>query len=72
MRRALLLALFSFGVCARTLDVYLIDVEGGKAMLTVAPSGESLLVDLGFPGFNGRGGACCGCEANRLPVDHTL
>jgi competence protein ComEC len=54
MRRALLLALFSFGVCARTLDVYLIDVEGGKAMLTVAPSGESLLVDLGFPGFNGR------------------
>ena len=39
---------------ARTLDVYVIDVEGGKAVLCVAPSGESMLFDAGWPGFNGR------------------
>ena len=38
----------------KTLDVYFIDVEGGQATLYVAPSGESLLVDTGWPGFNGR------------------
>ena len=34
----------------RTLDIYWIDVEGGAATLIIAPSGESLLVDTGFPG----------------------
>ena len=31
----------------KTLDVYVIDVEGGNATLFVAPSGESLLIDSG-------------------------
>ena len=35
-------------------DVYFIDVEGGQATLMVSPSGQSLLVDTGWPGFNGR------------------
>src|SRR6266513_1280891 len=39
---------------ARTLDVYLIDVEGGKALLTVSPSGESLLIDVGWPAGTAR------------------
>ena len=39
---------------ARTLDVYFIDVEGGQATLFRSPSGESMLVDTGWPGFNGR------------------
>jgi beta-lactamase superfamily II metal-dependent hydrolase len=39
---------------ARNLEVYCIDVEGGKATLWVAPSGESMLVDAGWPGFNHR------------------
>jgi competence protein ComEC len=34
----------------RTLDIYFIDVEGGAATLIVTPTGESLLVDSGFPG----------------------
>lgn len=38
----------------KTLDVYFIDVEGGQATLFVSPSGESMLVDAGWPGFNGR------------------
>ena len=33
-----------------TLEIYLIDVEGGNATLFAAPSGESLLIDTGNPG----------------------
>jgi len=36
------------------LRIYSIDVEGGQSTLLVAPSGESLLVDTGWPGNNGR------------------
>jgi competence protein ComEC len=39
---------------AKPLDIHVIDVEGGQATLFVLPSGESLLVDTGYPGFNGR------------------
>jgi len=38
----------------KTLDFYFIDVEGGQATLIVTPAGESLLVDTGWNGFNGR------------------
>jgi beta-lactamase superfamily II metal-dependent hydrolase len=34
---------------SRNLDIYFIDVEGGGATLVVSPSGESLLIDSGFP-----------------------
>jgi beta-lactamase superfamily II metal-dependent hydrolase len=37
-----------------SLDVYFIDVEGGQATLLVTPAGESLLVDSGWAGFEGR------------------
>jgi competence protein ComEC len=36
------------------LAIYFIDVEGGQATLIVAPQGPSLLVDTGWPGFDGR------------------
>ncbi len=36
---------------AKGLDIYFIDVEGGQATLFVSPSGESMLVDVGFPGI---------------------
>jgi unsaturated rhamnogalacturonyl hydrolase len=36
------------------LTVYSIDVEGGQATLLITPSGQSMLVDTGWPGFNGR------------------
>ncbi|MBN8732939.1 MAG: MBL fold metallo-hydrolase [Acidobacteria bacterium] len=38
----------------KTLDFYFVDVEGGQATLIVTPAGESLLVDAGWPGFEGR------------------
>jgi len=39
---------------ANTLDIHFIDVEGGQATLIVTAGGQSLLVDAGWPGFNGR------------------
>ena len=37
------------------LRVYFVDVEGGQATLIVAPSGESLLIDSGYPGERDAG-----------------
>jgi beta-lactamase superfamily II metal-dependent hydrolase len=37
-------------VPVKTLDIYVVDVEGGNATLLVAPSGESLLIDTGNAG----------------------
>ena len=36
------------------LRVYVIDVEGGQSTLFITPEGQSLLVDTGWPGNNGR------------------
>jgi competence protein ComEC len=62
--RRLTLILFIVGAVAvaaaaqrgapKPLDIYFIDVEGGQATLFATPSGESMLVDTGWPGFNGR------------------
>lgn len=43
-----------------TLDIYVVDVEGGNATLFVAPSGESLLID------TGNGGAAAVRDAERI------
>jgi competence protein ComEC len=37
-----------------TLDIYYVDVEGGASTLIITPAGESILVDAGWPGFEGR------------------
>jgi competence protein ComEC len=34
----------------KALEVYFIDVEGGQSTLLVSPSGQSLLIDAGWPG----------------------
>ena len=39
---------------AKPLDVYFIDVEGGQATLLVTPSGQSMLIDTGYPGYEDR------------------
>lgn len=36
------------------LQIYFIDVEGGQATLIISPSGQSLLIDTGWPGYEGR------------------
>ena len=37
----------------KPLDIYFLDTEGGQATLFVSPSGQSMLVDTGFPGNQG-------------------
>src|SRR6266850_3556760 len=52
------LFLFSAGTARtvpKTLDIYFIDVEGGAATLIVTPTGQSLLIDTGFPGDRDAG-----------------
>jgi beta-lactamase superfamily II metal-dependent hydrolase len=44
---------------AKNMEVFFIDVEGGQATLFVSPAGESMLVDTGWAGFDGR-------DANRI------
>ena len=44
---------------ASPLRVFFIDVEGGQATLIVSPSGQSMLIDTGWPGFDSR-------DANRI------
>lgn len=43
-----------FSAPAKTLDFYTIDVEGGKSVLVVSPSGESMLFDAGWPATGNR------------------
>lgn len=38
----------------KALHIYFVDVEGGQATLFVTPAGESLLIDTGWPGNDGR------------------
>ena len=52
---------------AQSLNIYLIDVEGGQATLVVAPSGQSLLVDTGWP-FEGRDADRIAATAKRAGV----
>ena len=68
--RRILTVVFGLVCCAatiaaqtrgKTLDIYVIDVEGGEATLFVSPSGQTMLVDTGYPGFEGR-------DADRIAV----
>ena len=53
---SLLAALVVVGVesADRPLEIFFIDVEGGQATLIVTPARESLLIDAGYGGRNGR------------------
>jgi competence protein ComEC len=42
------------GASPRTLDIYFIDVEGGQSTLVVSPDKQSLLIDAGYAGNDGR------------------
>jgi len=49
-----LISLSSGAPAAKPMQIYFIDVEGGQATLVVSPSGQSLLIDTGWPGYEGR------------------
>lgn len=57
----------------RTLDVYFLDVEGGKATLFVTPSGESVLIDTGNPGARDLERIVAAIQhANLKQIDHVV
>ena len=56
----LVLSLTALGAASKTLNIYVVDVEGGNATLFVTPSGESLLID------TGNGGAAAARDAGRI------
>src|SRR6201997_2720244 len=47
---ALLFPSVAFAQHTNDFNIYFIDVEGGQSTLFVSPSGQSLLIDTGFPG----------------------
>lgn len=51
---ALWFAMAASCALARPLEIFFIDVEGGQSTLIVSPSGQSLLIDAGWRGFNER------------------
>jgi hypothetical protein len=62
---------------SKTLDMYVVDTEGGHAVLYVSPSGESLLEDTGNPGRarprpHHGGHPRRGRQADRPPDSHPL
>jgi len=71
---SILLALLAVAAMAwaqsRTLDIYWVDVEGGAATLIVSPTGESLLVDTGFPGQGDRDAQRIARAVKAAGLDH--
>ncbi len=55
---------------AKPLEIYFIDVEGGQSTLLVSPSGQSLLIDAGYPGFGGRDAERIKTAAKAAGVSH--
>ena len=60
----------------KTLDIYVVDVEGGNATLFVSPSGESLLIDTGNAGMGAARDAARIVEAAKdagvTQIDHVI
>jgi beta-lactamase superfamily II metal-dependent hydrolase len=53
----------------KSLQIYFVDVEGGQATLFVTPSGQSLLIDTGWPDNNNRDAARIVATAHDAGID---
>ena len=60
----------AFAGSAKSLQIYFIDVEGGQSTLIVDPQGESLLVDAGWPDYDGRDADRILSAARAAGIDH--
>jgi beta-lactamase superfamily II metal-dependent hydrolase len=67
---SLLFTVMLASAASKPLQVYSIDVEGGQSTLIVSPSGQSLLIDAGWPGFNGRDANRIVAAAKSAGLDH--
>ena len=57
-------------LAADTLDIYVIDTEGGKAMVLRTPAGEKMLVDAGYPCRDDRDTKRIVAVAQALGIKH--
>jgi competence protein ComEC len=64
-----LLSIAALAAESKSLQIFFIDVEGGQATLLVTPSGQSLLIDTGWPGFNGRDASRIVAAAKAAGID---
>ena len=70
---AVVMTAVAFAQGRNALEVYFIDVEGGQATLFVSPSGESMLIDAGFPGArDGERIAAAAKDAGLSQIDYFL
>jgi len=53
-----------------SMQIYFVDVEGGQATLFVTADKHSLLIDTGWPGFNGRDADRIASAAKAAGLDH--
>ena len=70
-----LLTITALAQAQAKLRVYFIDVEGGQATLFVTPANQSLLVDTGWPGNDGRDAsriAAAAKDAGLAKIDYVL
>src|SRR5437879_2890019 len=60
----------------KTLDIYVVDVEGGNGVLFVSPSGESVLIDTGNGGDGAKRDAdrivAAAHDAGLKQIDHLI
>src|SRR5687768_1189698 len=59
---------------SKSLQIYVVDVEGGNATLIVSPTGESLLIDAGNPsdGRDARRIVAAAADAGVKQIDHLI
>ena len=72
---ALVLVCATGAASTRALEIIFIDVEGGSATLVVTPAGQSLLIDAGYGGREGRDPArilAAAAEAGITRLDYLL
>jgi competence protein ComEC len=66
MKLALCLLSAALLPAADTLDIYVLDVEGGKAVIARAPSGQTMLIDGGMPNARDLSRVAAAAEALKI------
>ena len=66
MRLALTLFFAALLPAADTLDLYVVDVEGGKAIIARAPSGQTMVIDGGMPNARDLGRVAAAADALKI------
>lgn len=60
-------------LASKDLEMWVVDTNGGKALLLLSPGGQSMLIDTGYPGHDGRDSArilkaCAAAGVKKLDI----